>query len=93
MPRNIFGSRRNGAEGRIVFVEEFVVEPLPHNPARAVLDLADVNQHSRSRIDRTGENEIGDVIATAPVACIRFGPKSRQIFDAAPTVDVQAAGG
>src|SRR6188472_3064425 len=80
-------------EGRIVCVEEFVVEPLPHNPAGALLDLADVNQHSRSRIDRTGENEIGDVISTASVVCIRFGAKILQILDVAPTVDVQATGG
>jgi hypothetical protein len=67
-----------------------VIKPLPHNPARALLDFADVNQHSGSRIDGTGENEIGGVIATASVARLRFGTENRQIFVLAPTVNMQA---
>src|SRR4029077_1179974 len=92
LPRNIFGSRWNITEGRIVLVQKLVIKPLPHNPARALLDFADVNQHSGSRIDGAGENEIGDVIATASVARFRFGTKDGQIFVVAPFGNMQATG-
>jgi hypothetical protein len=67
-----------------------VIKPLSHNPARALLDFADVNQHPGSRIDGTGENEIGGVIATASVARFRFGTKDGQIFVVAPFGNMQA---
>src|SRR5262245_58226500 len=77
-------------EGGIVLVEESVIEPLPHNRASALLDFADVNQHSRNRIDGTGEDKIGDVITTASVARFRFRTKNGQIFALAPLGDMQA---
>src|SRR5215469_15242167 len=92
LPGDIFGGRRNITEGRIVLVQELVIKPLPDNFAGTLLDFADVNQHSRRRIDGTGENEIRSVIATAPVARFGLGTENGQIFVLTPALDVQTTG-
>src|SRR6516225_3645344 len=64
LARDIFGSRRHIAKGRIVFVQELVVESIVDFFAGAAFDLADVDQHSRNRVDASAENKIGNIVAT-----------------------------
>ena len=89
LARDVLGSRRNITKSRVVLVQKLVIEPFAHNFARALFDFADVNQHSCCWIHRAGEDEIGDVIATAPIAAVRFRAEGGQIFAFAPTINMQ----
>src|SRR5262249_31431270 len=92
LPPNVLSSRRNVAESGIVLVKEFMIEPCANNFAGALFDFANVNQHPCGWIDRTGENKIGDVITTAPMARTRFAAESAQIFSIAPVINAQTPG-
>src|SRR5581483_10313912 len=48
------------------------IETLADNFAGPLLYLADVDEHSRHRMHRASEHEIGGIIASAPVAGARF---------------------
>src|SRR5205807_760786 len=92
LPRDVLGSRRSLAERGIVLVKEFVIETCAHNFAGALLDFTDVDQHSCCWIDRSVEDEIGDVIPTAAIACVRFRAESAQVLSIAPVANVQTPG-
>ena len=66
-----------------------MIETIAKNFSGALLNFADVDQHPSCWIDRTGEDEIGNVIAAAAIARIRFGAKHGQVFLLAPMFGVQ----
>src|SRR5437764_6523502 len=88
---DVLGSRRNVAEGRIILVYKFVIETITKNFAGALLNFADVDQHPGCWIDRTGEHEIGNVIASAAITRICFRSKRCCVLLFSPTCVVQAS--
>src|SRR5437773_1225634 len=93
LPRNVLDSRRKIAERSIILVEKLVIEALADNFTRPLFDFTDVNQHPCRWIHGTGEDEVGDVIATAPVTRVRFRAESAQVFSITPIANVQTPGG
>jgi hypothetical protein len=70
-----------------------VIEAFARDLTGAIFNFANVNQHPGRRIHRAGEDEVGDVIATAPVARVRFRAEIGQVFSIAPIANVQTPGG
>ena len=69
-----------------------MIEAFAHDFTGPLFYFADVNQHPGRRIHGTGEDEVGDVIATASVARVRFRAESAQVFSIAPIANVQTPG-
>src|SRR5438132_9760485 len=70
LPRSVFGSRQNIAKRWVILIEKFVIETFAKNSPGTLLNFADVDQHSRCRVHQAGKNKIGNVIATASIACV-----------------------
>src|ERR1041385_4785366 len=68
-----------------------MIETIAKNFSDALLNLADVDQHSSCWIDRTGEDEISNVIAAAAIARICFRPKRCRVLLFSPIGDVHAS--
>src|SRR5438105_2261722 len=90
---NVFSCRWQIAERRILLVQEFVVEFLLNNLAGALLDLADVDEHSSCWINRRGKNKIDDVVATRAVARSALGSEREQVLSIRPVSNEQPARG
>ena len=79
------------SKSRIVFVQEFVIEILVNNSASALLDFADVDQHPGLRIDASGKNKIGHVVAAGAVSRCALRSERDQIFAFRPARDKKPA--
>ena len=77
----------------IILVEKLVIETFAKDFTGALFNFADVNQHSCRWIHGTGEDEVGDVIATAPVTRVRFRAEGAQVFSIRSIANVQTPGG
>ncbi len=91
LARDIFSCRRRVAKRRIVVGQKLVVELIVDHLAGAFFDFADVNQHSRDRIDSPAENKIGGIITTGAVARAGFGTKCGEVFVVGPARNKQPA--
>jgi len=68
-----------------------MIETIAKNFSSALLNFADVDQHPSYWIDRTGEDEIGNVISAAAIARACFRSKRCRVLLLSPTNDVQAS--
>src|SRR4029453_8881286 len=66
-----------------------MIETIAKNFSGSLLNFADVDQHPSCWIDRTAEDEIGNVIAAAAIARICFRTEHGQVFLLAPIFDMQ----
>ena len=84
LPGDIFSRRRHFVKLGIVLIQKFVIKAIVHDFPRASLDFADVDEHSRDRIDLAAKNKIGGIIATGPVLCPCLLAKRGQVFAVGP---------
>src|SRR5205814_6616809 len=84
LARNVFRGRSHFAKRRIVFVQKFVIKAIVDDLARAFFNFADVDEHSRDRIDLAAKNKIGGIISTRPVLCPCLRTKRDQVFAVGP---------
>src|SRR5437016_1341125 len=72
LPANILGCRHLVPEGGVIFVQKAMVVAIVNDFAGALLNFADVDQHSGGRIGLTGKNKVSDIVASGAVTCGAF---------------------
>src|SRR5438067_4639071 len=67
LPTNILGCRHLVPEGGVIFVQKAMVVAIVNDFAGALLNFADVDQHSGGRVGLTGKDKIGNIVAAGAV--------------------------
>src|ERR1700741_4055028 len=70
-----------------------MVETIPQNSPSALLNLADVNQHSGGWIDRPSENKISHVVSAAAIPRVCLRAEHSEVFLLVPILDAQSPRG
>src|SRR5882724_5751225 len=67
LPTNILGCRHLVPEGGVIFVQKAMVVAIVNDFTGALLDFADIDQHSGGRIRLTGKNKVSDIVTAGAV--------------------------
>src|SRR5437016_5214789 len=67
LPTNILGCRHLVPEGGVIFVQKAMVIAIVNHFTGALLNFADVDQHSGGRVGLTGKDKIGNIVAAGAV--------------------------